>query len=436
LSSAVNTGAIESPWRTTLLLGCLLAATAVYLTIYHHAGLGELGRLRNLVAVLCGMVPYLLAVAVAEWVGRGNAASFLIVAAGAVLLQLCTPWPGLIASDDAQRYLWDGLVQSHGINPYLYPPQSEALATWHDSPFYPQIYRPEMKTVYPPFAQLYFVISYLISPTNMVGLKLLLAASQLASTLLLAKLLRADGQSADRALLYAWSPLCVSQLGADGHLDGLLVPWLLLALHSAERRPVGSGVALGLSAMIRPLTVLCLPALAFKRNARETLLLCFGFVAICTVAILPYLEAGAGLIESLIVYSQNWCFNSSLYRIPALVWGNAPAFRPVLYGVIVLCACAASRLPVKRATACTCALGTYFSLAPTVYPWYLISVNALAALRLSAFVLALPLLVSLADLVFVSGAVGGAWEVPPAVLVLEYGCLYSLLFWEFIRWRS
>ena len=53
--------------------------------------------------------------------------------------------PGL--SDDIYRYVWDGRVFANGINPFLYPPTSDALAFLRDDALYPRINHPDLPTL-------------------------------------------------------------------------------------------------------------------------------------------------------------------------------------------------------------------------------------------------------------------------------------------------
>ena len=44
-------------------------------------------------------------------------------------------------SSDIYRYIWDGNVQAHGINPYRYFPANHAFAQLRDATIYPNINR-------------------------------------------------------------------------------------------------------------------------------------------------------------------------------------------------------------------------------------------------------------------------------------------------------
>src|SRR5262249_55179633 len=58
-------------------------------------------------------------------------------------------------SDDLYRYLWDGRVLRHGIDPYRSSPEDPALARLRDE-LWTRINNRELPTIYPPLAQVLF----------------------------------------------------------------------------------------------------------------------------------------------------------------------------------------------------------------------------------------------------------------------------------------
>lgn len=421
---------LRIPFRTTVALsGCLLLALLINLLIYRVEGgwFSQLGALRNLAAVLLSTLPLAAAAYLGEGVSRLSRQHLLLLWGGMVALRLCIPWGVLEGSDDAFRYLWDGRVLDSGVNPFLHAPQAEPLRHLRESVFYPHIYRPDMRTVYPPLAQFWFWVAYRLSPDSFWGLKLILLIHDLATVALLLLLLRGRGLPPLRSLIYAWSPLALTQLFAAGHLDGVLIPWCLLSLLLSRRHPLAAGGALAASAMVRPLTCLCAPALTLRRPWQESLWAVLGFFSVAALLLSPFAAAGQGIFESLLVYAEHWRFNGSLFLAAEAMWGKEPWVRQALYIATAAVSLGAAALPLRLASRYMVALGSYFALAPTVYPWYLLGLAAIAILHSSTLALLLPALVSLSDLVLVSKAFGGPWQVPEMAYWVEYGLLYGLL---------
>ncbi len=145
-------------------------------------------------------------------------------------------------SDDIWRYVWDGHVQFEGINPYLYPPADAALtsirnATWS------LVNHPEVPTIYPPSAQIFFVLARLFDflPGGQVtALRLLMIAAEGVTLLGVWRLSqwRFPSDSPEQykhrrireALWLLWNPLMIVEFAGSGHLDMLAIAPLVGAL--------------------------------------------------------------------------------------------------------------------------------------------------------------------------------------------------------------
>ena len=158
-----------------------------------------------------------------------------------------------------------------------------------------------------------------------------------------------------------------------------------------------------------------------------TVLVALGFSAACAVGLAPFFSAGEGLVESLLVYAAHWRFNGSLFLLADGLLGGWPWLRTCLYVTIGAVCLASAWIPVSRPARYMLALGAYLALAPTVYPWYLLGIAALASLYPGPLAVTLPAVVGLSDLVFVSKITSGAWKVPTVAHRLEYGLLSGLL---------
>ncbi|HET7433110.1 MAG TPA: hypothetical protein VFN10_00210, partial [Thermoanaerobaculia bacterium] len=97
------------------------------------------------------------ALAAAAWLplrSRSLPARWIFIIAIVLRSMLLVPEPQL--SGDVYRYVWDGKVLRHGVNPYRYAPDDARLAslreTWHS-----RINHPEIRTIYPPVAEMLFI---------------------------------------------------------------------------------------------------------------------------------------------------------------------------------------------------------------------------------------------------------------------------------------
>jgi len=168
------------------------------------------------------------------------------------------------SSTDIYRYVWDGIVQHAGINPYRYVPADNALAFLRapHQAIYDNINRKEYaRTIYPPAAQWFDYLVTAVSPT-VTCFKAFIVLCEGLTCWALAKLLLGMGYRREQVLLYAWCPLMTWEFGGGGHLDAVAVMCIVLALLFRFRsRPVWTGVFLGLAVMTKIYPLVLFPAL-------------------------------------------------------------------------------------------------------------------------------------------------------------------------------
>ena len=170
-------------------------------------------------------------------------------------------WPPFLSSD-IYRYVWDGRVQAHGINPYRYLPAAPELAFLRDGEIYESVNRSEeARTIYPPVAQLIFAaIGQIWSSVTMV--KIVMAGFEAAAIAAVAVLLRRAGQSAAGVLVYAWNPLPIWEYAGNGHIDAASLGFIAFAMLAASsgRRQSLAGALLGAAILCKLLPAALFPA--------------------------------------------------------------------------------------------------------------------------------------------------------------------------------
>ena len=135
-----------------------------------------------------------------------------------------------VGSEDLYRYLWDGKVQSAGINPYRFHTNSPELTPLHGDIHARLPQREDIKTPYFPFAQLVFLMAYELSGEAVWGIKLLLLLAEVSAVCGVLLLLRELRRPAALVLVYAAAPMAIVQFGLDGHVDVLGFPFLVFGL--------------------------------------------------------------------------------------------------------------------------------------------------------------------------------------------------------------
>ena len=203
-------------------------------------------------------------------------------------------------STDIYRYVWDGRVQSAGINPYLYVPADPALAGLRDTAIFPSINRADYApTIYPPFAQIVF---FLVARAGggVLAMKATMVGFEFLAIVAILNLLRRRGLPATRILLYVWHPLPIWEFAGSGHVDALALACVTLALLAAEmRRPLLAGMALGGATLVKFFPVVIGPALWRRWDWRLPVA---GFSTLL-VLYAPYLGAGRKIFGFLPAYA-------------------------------------------------------------------------------------------------------------------------------------
>lgn len=303
--------------------------------------------------------------------GAGRAGPVLVLVV-AVALRAAAFEPGAAppVSTDLHRYAWDARVQASGVNPYRYAPDEPALAHLRDDVVWPGINLRHWHTVYPPGAEASFLVARTVFGNGLRATTwLFLLAEGLAVAALLLVLARV-GAPLERVAVYAWHPLAVSEIAANGHVDALavLALALVLAAWQAHRRAL-AGAALALGALVKIVPLLLVPALA-RRGGRRFVLACLGLVAL---GYLPYLSVGTGVVGSLRDYADRQRFGGSLYWIGNEYLGQpatAVGLVLVLAAIVAVVALREHESIEQVARSGLLVLGGYLLVAGYVQPWH------------------------------------------------------------------
>ncbi len=291
-----------------------------------------------------------------------------ILAWAAVMRLLLLPSVPIQETDHC-RYLWDGVVLAHGLNPYKFAPseirsyETEPLrfapGLWDEleslnalresspavSENFDRINNATVPTIYFPFAQLTFAAAAFIGPGSLWAWRVLtLLLDACLIRLLLLCLTRLE-LPRERIAIYAWSPLALKEYINTGHFDILMMTLLtgafLLLLppmgrvdsaSPPRRRLFAVGVTLGAAIATKLMPVILLPIwlrqLGWKGLA----------AAVLTVVVLtlpfsgltgaagptgmegledrgPGFAAGRATFTGLVTFGHHWEFNSSLVSL-------------------------------------------------------------------------------------------------------------------------
>jgi hypothetical protein len=368
-----------------------------------------------------------------------------IAAAGRLLFLFRAPE----LSDDIYRYLWDGLTLLSGKNPYaaapaLLQPPTEAFAGLQQL-----VNHAELVTIYPPAAQLVFAAGALCGG-SIVGIKLLLILLDLASCLLIIRLLSAFRQPAWKATLYAWQPLAVLEVGASGHIDSAGIFFFLASLclligrkspatqnapvsasqqsvscHNNFPRLVLAGGVFSCAVLVKLLPLIFLPGvlLVLRRHSLPFLL---GVLLAGAALLLPFLPDLTNALGTLQIYALHWEFAGLTFRSLRQASGSGESARMILVAVfLVVAGYRYTRLAMNRQRiapqennasllaalqACSEVTFCFLLLTPTLHPWYALYLAAFLPFAAGAARLVLCWSVFLGYQVLLPYTILGQWQ--------------------------
>lgn len=299
-----------------------------------------------------------------------------------------------LASDDIYRFFWDGQVWLQGFSAYQLKPSE--LVLLHMQPFetvYDKLNSKEYYSVYPPLLQLLFVSCALVSLKSVFLFSLfwksiLLIADQLA----IRYLKHLTPQLPQAVFWYAWNPLVLLEVFGNGHPEGLMICFLMMAFYylkgdliprSAISMSIGTGIKL-LPAFLFPFFM---PYLGLKKGFKYW----GAAVLLLLVLLFPVWPYFRNFYSSIQLYFKTFEFNGSVYALwktidyARLGYNNiasigqwmAACFLVVLTVLVVIQK--KHHFP-DMIRSCFVAWLTYLVLSTTVHPWYILPVLILGLL--------------------------------------------------------
>ena len=385
----------SSPWLRAGQLVALLLSGAVYWGLAYATPRPHFGQLLGLFAVAGAAYAWLLHTRLPLRWGLGAALLFRLLWLPAT--------PAL--SNDFYRFRWDGLLVSHGHNPFAETPRqllgpppadSAALPLTELRRLLPELNSPAYFSLYPPVCQALYGAAAKAFPTSQTGflvvVRLALLLADAGASGLLLWLLPLAGWPARRTLAYLLHPLVVVEVMGNVHMEGVVVCFLLLtgALLVRRRTRLAAG-ALALAVATKLLPLLALPLLARQLGQRRFRWFLVVLAGSLGVLFLPFLSwtllLHIGL--SLDLYFQSFEFNASVFYVLLelgkwltghdLVGGLGPLLGA---GAMYMAFRLAQRAGRPRLAAVPqlllLTLSGYFALATIVHPWYLVPLVALS----------------------------------------------------------
>ena len=244
-----------------------------------------------------------------------------------LLLKISLLFAFPLASDDIYRFYWDGHTLLTGISPYQYTPRN--LMTSHPMPwqgYFSKLNSPDYYTVYPPVLQGLFSLCSLLSFNSVTLFSILWKGILLMSDYGTIQLLKETDLHEQKkiSIWYAWNPLIIYEVLANGHPEGLMIFCLVAFIYYLKSsRLTLSGVMLSLAASIKIFPIILLlfipKYLGFKSSLKYIAITLLVF-CITMIPIYPFQQH---VMDSLHLYYGKFEFNGSIF----LLWKALDYFR-------------------------------------------------------------------------------------------------------------
>lgn len=331
-----------------------------------------------------------------------------------------------LVSDDVYRYIWDGRVQRHGLNPLEVAPADPALTGLHtDVTRRIDPTSAVLPSIYPPLAQRFF-----LGVTSVHESALAMSLAVLVCDLLIVGVIRgwlaATGRSPWWVLAYAWHPLVALEGAGGAHID--IVGALLLvgaAYALARRRSLLAAVGFAGAIATKFLPVVLVPL--FWRRVRSVDA-ALGALLIVLLYV-PFVDGWQLPAGSLGTYLAQWRFNGPLFRWLSSWLGTAPVVA-LAVGVGLAVAVHARRTRDRDDPAAWIwPLAAAICLLPAVYPWYLVWLIPFLGPLATWPVVVWTLASMLTYTVWTPHLAGDGWVLPVWVEPVEYGLVAATAGW-------
>ena len=292
---------------------------------------------------------------------------FPIILVGGLLFRAILIPAQQIQEDDVYRYLWDGKVFAHGINPFKYAPkevsefkklriqdpeqfrerysdhnEQELLLLyslkWENETslvFQERINHPDVPTIYPPLAQFAFRFANILKPDSVVALRLVFMAFDFLTFFFIVKILETLKKNRNWALIYFWSPLIIKETYNSTHLDIIGISVLTGSLYFYLRYRFTLAfffIALGVVGKLYPIVLF---PIYFKENIKyllrqgqdesiwkEVSVNVLVFVTTVLLFYYPFIQIGKGAFEGLKVFTTYWQNNDSIFALILYFYEN------------------------------------------------------------------------------------------------------------------
>ena len=305
-------------------------------------------------------------------------------------------------SQDFYRFIWDGSIQLLGVNPYIYTP--EVLISY--------IYFPNAQLLYesmgylsagnfsnyPPLSQyLYQIMGYfnkgdLLYPV--LSLRIIYFTGEIIVFFLGTTLLKKINQNPEHILWYFLNPLVIIEGIGNLHGEAFMICFTLASILCLfDKKVVLGGLFMALAIATKLLPLLMVPLFFRFLNLRKFIFFILSIFIFSLILWYPFWEEQmiSNYRDTINLWFTTFEFNGSIYNIVRSIGYEVKGYNIIrklgkitpfiTMGLVFIFTFLRSNRDLKSVLkSILFLLSSYFFIATTVHPWYIINLVILGVL--------------------------------------------------------
>ncbi len=300
-------------------------------------------------------------------------------------------------SQDFYRFIWDGELVSHGINPYLQIPnvliEQKDIIVANAQELYLGMgsLSPKHFSNYPPLNQFLFAIAALLSGKTIFGaitvMRIFIILADIGILYFGSKLLKNLNRPPHLIFWYFLNPLIIIELTGNLHFEGVMLFFFIWSLYLVSKNKWKLGAVIyALSICIKLVPLLFLPLFLNHFKFKKAALFYIIVGVTCTILLLPFFSSEfiTNYSATVGLWFSNFEFNAGIYNFikqVAILFDAKPweliktygKITPILTIIIVFLFTFLrnNRKTTTLITSMLWVLSCYYFLSATVHPWYI-----------------------------------------------------------------
>ncbi len=361
-------------------------------------------------------------------------------------------------SQDFFRFIWDGELVLHGINPYLYLP--DELITQTD------LVVNNAKALhsgmgelsarhfsnYPPLNQILFGIGAYFGGKSILGaviaMRLIIILADIGIYYFGRKLLKQLNRSPHLIFWYFLNPLIIIELAANLHFEGLMLFFFIWSMYLLSvHKWLLAAVIYAFSISIKLIPLMFLPLFLRHLGFKKSLVFYICIAAVSIALLIPFYspEFIDNYAETIGLWFSNFEFNAGIYNLvkkigiqfDAKPWELIKQYGKITPYITIGVALLMTFLRKNQnisvlMVSMLVILSTYYFLSTTVHPWYIIFLILLTIYTDIRF----PLFWSAMIILSYAAYSNEEYTENLALLFIEYFIVFGFLAYEFLRLKG